>query len=130
MTPEAHEEDQASERRADERQLVVALAELAASERGDEAMSGLVRDISSSGAQLYVNRHLEVGVRVDVTFRFAIDGVDQLIRRDGEVVRSELLGAGRMGLWLRSIGLRFDEPLAEGEEAIVAALAAAPRKIP
>jgi hypothetical protein len=114
------------ERRRDARRVVVAVAELA---DGDDVMSVLLRDISTSGAMFFVNRHLDVGERWEVTLRFTIDGCERVIQRSSEIVRSELLAAERMGMWIRRIGVQFASPLAE-EDDDLALLAAAARTLP
>lgn len=95
-----------SERRADDRRIALALAEISL-DGGTESMSGVLRNISASGAQFYVNRHIGVGTRLRVTVHFTMDGEEHTIRSDAVTTRSELLDSARMALWIRSIGVRF-----------------------
>lgn len=104
---------------------MVALAELLPAE-AKEPLSGLLRDISLSGAHLLINRDLPVGSHIEVTIPFTVDGKSKVVQRAAEITRCEPLAAARVGLWTRSIGIRFTLPLGD-DEAPLSSLSRAAR---
>jgi len=79
----------------------------------------LIRDLSTSGAQLLVRAKLEVGDRLKIQL-FLTDNLDQPRETTGHVARVEPLADNEVGMWSRRVGVQFDEPLTIQAEEIAA----------
>src|SRR5580700_5251037 len=97
-----------SERRGGERLLACFPAYL---ERpGGGTSMALIRDLSTSGAQLLIRGKLEIGERVTIQL-FLTEKLDEPRTTGGHVARVEPLADDEVGMWSRRVGVQFDEPL-------------------
>jgi hypothetical protein len=97
-----------SDRRGGERLLACFPAYLERS--GSEARMALIRDLSTSGAQLLVRGNLDIGERVKIQL-YLTDKLEEPRTTSGHVTRVEPLADDEVGLWSRRVGVHFDEPL-------------------
>ena len=113
------------ERRAHDRRLVCAVAEV---ESDDKASLALIRNISDSGALLLATRCLDVGEPLDLVIHTSSDPDGKKITTKGSVVRREAMDPDRTDLWRWQLGVEFDEALTGFDEELAAITKAIKRK--
>jgi hypothetical protein len=77
---------------------------------GGGTSMALIRDLSTSGAQLLVRGKLDIGERVKIQL-FLTEKLDEPRSTGGFVTRVEPLADDEVGMWARRVGVQFDEPL-------------------
>jgi Txe/YoeB family toxin of Txe-Axe toxin-antitoxin module len=77
---------------------------------GSETHMALIRDLSTSGAQLLVRMKLDVGDTLKIQL-FLSENLEEPRVTTGRVTRVEPLSDDEVGMWSRRIGVQFDEPL-------------------
>lgn len=112
----AKHEDEAGDRRADERHFACFPAHI---ERGGSTRMALIRDLSVSGALLLTREKLSVGDRVALSL-YLTEDIDQARRTAALVVRVEPCWGERADIWHHTTAVQFEEPLLDCEAEIKA----------
>ena len=95
-----------SDRRANERHLACFPASV---QRPDgETRTSLIRDLSVTGALLFVRTSLEVGDRVELKLHLNEENIDDARDVRAEVIRVEPLPDDAVGMWRRQVAVKFD----------------------
>jgi hypothetical protein len=105
---EAESESGNSNRRSELRHLACMLAQV---QRGDNARSALIRDISTTGALLFTRTKLQVGEVLKLSLFLEGDSSTQPVVTQGKVVRSESRPRQLADVWTESAAIQFDSPL-------------------
>ncbi len=103
------------DRRDHNRQLTCVVAEI---ETEDKSSLALIRNVSRSGALLYVARQLPVDSPVELAIHTTADPRGKKIHATGTIVRRKALDIERTDLWHWEIGVQFDEPIAANDEEL------------
>lgn len=100
--------DSDNDRRGSDRRLTCVVAEVEAS---DKSALALIRNVSHSGALLYVARDLRVDDSVQMVIHTSADPEAKKIQASGTIVRREALDPARTDVWRWEIGVRFADEI-------------------
>ncbi len=116
--PEIHDNG-SPERRRHERVDVATVVHFA-SERSGKA-TGVLRELSISGARVLTNAHLKADDQLDLTLSLPAAGDAPATTMDlvAHVVRSEALDRQRSGVWTHIVAIRFENELTGHDEQLV-----------
>lgn len=105
-----------SNRRNTDRAIACYPAQISA---GDSSALALIRDISVTGALLFVRSEQQVGSTVALEL-FILPDPNEALRVSGRVVRSTLRSPRDRGVWNYAAAIEFSEPLHHASETIQA----------
>jgi Tfp pilus assembly protein PilZ len=111
----SEEKAKPSDRRADVRHQAVFPAEI---ETEGGTSIAVIRDLSVSGAQLLTRSRFKVGDPVKLSLYILDDKNPRVVT--GKIMRSGRRGSDYSDLWPNSVGIKFDEMLADCEDEVKA----------
>ena len=115
MSDEKRSEPPPSDRRVEPRHFACFPAHIQRS--GGSLRMALIRDLSVSGALLLTRQKLDIGETIGLSLYLSEESEKPRIAT-GHVVRVEARSAEKSEVWLHSVAVHFDEPLADCEAEI------------